>query len=51
MSSNIARIELYGNKEEGYYFSCQELDLMGYASMEVLIDDIENKINGEGRDE
>jgi len=44
MSSHIARIELYGNKEEGYYFSCQELDLMGYSSMTELIDDIEETI-------
>ena len=44
MSSYIARVEIYGDKEEGYYFSCQELDLMGYASIEILIDDIENKL-------
>ena len=49
MSSHIAKIEVYGDKEEGYYFSCQELDLMGYADIEILIERIEEKLKEVGR--
>jgi len=47
MSSHLTRIEVYENEEGTFYFSCCDMDLMGYSNINNLLEDIKKEFEKE----